>query len=580
MRLSHYLVPTIKEMPAEAETLSHRLMLRAGLIRQLTAGVYCYLPLGWRALRKIEQIIREEMDAIGSQEMLLPLMHPAELWDETGRRKAMDEILFQFRDHKHRSLLLSPTHEEVIGDLARAYVHSYRDLPQQWYQIQTKFRDEVRPRSGLIRTREFTMKDAYSLSTTWEDLDTWYEKNRQAYSNIFRRAGLTTIIVGAHSGAMGGTGSEEFMQVCDSGEDSVVLCDSCGYQANLEVAASRINHREKLDVPMEQVSTPERRTIEEVAGFLGVDESETMKSVVYTLLPEEIPLLVLIRGDLEVSEAKLERTLGQREWRPAHPEEIKEMSGAEPGFIGPVGLVRKDTRILVDESIPEGVPFIGGANKDHYHIRNVTFGRDFAGECVEVRRAAPGDRCSRCQSVLKVEKALELGHIFKLGTKYSDSMGCTFLDENNAEKPIIMGCYGIGVQRIMVGAIEEHADENGIIWPMSIAPYHVILLPLDSRNVELWKKAEEIYKKCWECGIEALIDDREASPGFKFKDADLFGIPIQIVLGKRALDSGNAEVKIRRTGRRIDVPLDALLDDPVKALPWLNDPSLSAPKGK
>ncbi len=578
MRLSHYLVPTIKETPSEAETLSHRLMLRAGLIRQLTAGVYTYLPLGWRALRKIEQIVREEMDAIGSQEMLLPLIHPAELWDETGRRQVMKDILFQFKDNKGRDLLLGPTHEEVIGELARAYIHSYRDLPQQWYQIQTKCRDELRPRSGLMRVREFAMKDAYSLSTSWEDLDVWYERNRQAYSNIFRRAGLSFFIVGAHSGAMGGTGSEEFMLPAESGEDSIAICESCGYQANLEVARSRINHREQLDVPMVDVATPDSRTIEEVAGFLGVDKSETMKSVIYMLLPEQTPLLVLIRGDLEVSESKLEIAVGGHEYRPAHPEEIKEMSGAEPGFIGPVGLKRKDVKILVDDSIAPGVPFIGGANKDHFHIRNVTFLRDFTGDAADLRLACSGDLCSHCDGRLRVLNAIELGHIFKLGTKYSDSMGCMFLDEDNVEKPIIMGCYGIGIGRIMVAAIEEHADENGIVWPMSIAPFHVIIIPLDARNVELWKTAGEIYNKCWESGIEALLDDREQSPGFKFKDADLLGIPIQIILGKRALESGNAEVKIRRTSERPAVPLTQLVSDPRAALPWLGDPALSAPK--
>ncbi len=580
MRLSHHLVPTLKEMPAEAETLSHRLMLRAGLIRQLTAGVYSYLPLGWRTLRNIEQIIREEMDAIGSQEMLLPLLHPAELWDETGRRKDMEEILFQLQDHKHRNLLLSPTHEEVIGELARAYIHSYRDLPQQWYQIQTKFRDELRPRSGLIRTREFTMKDAYSLSVSWEDLDDWYEKNRQAYSNIFTRAGLTTVIVGAHSGAMGGTGSEEFMLVSQSGEDSVVLCDSCGYRANLEIAKSEVKNAKPRDLPTEEVATPDRRTIEEVAGYLDADASETMKSVIYMLVTENIPLLVLIRGDLDVSEAKLEQALSGQEWRPAHPEEITEMSGAEAGFIGPVGLARDDVRIMIDDSIVPGVPYIGGANKDHFHIRNLIRGRDFDGESADLRQARSGDGCAHCGEKLKVERAIELGHIFKLGTKYSDSMGCMFLDENNEEKPIIMGCYGIGVQRIMVAAIEEHADENGIVWPMSIAPYKVIVLPLDRRIAELWEKAENIYEKCRDAGIETMLDDRDASPGFKFKDADLFGIPIQVILGKRALKSGNAEVKIRRTGERHDVRLDELLDDPKRALPWLDDPALSAPKGR
>jgi prolyl-tRNA synthetase len=577
MRLSHYLIPTIKEIPAEAESISHRLMLRAGLIKQLTSGAFSYLPLGWRVLRKIENIVREEMDAIGSQELYLPALHPLDLWNETGRATVMDEIMFKFQDHKGRWMCLGPTHEEVITDLARSFVHSYRDLPQQWYQIQIKFRDEVRPRGGLIRIRQFTMKDAYSLSTSQEDLNEWYLKNRQAYTNIFTRCGLRFYIVGAHSGAMGGSGSEEFMLPTQTGEDSIVVCDSCGYLANLEVATSKIKLHEQLDIPMENVETPDKHTIEEVAGFLGVPEFDTMKSVIYTLAPEETPLLVLIRGDLEVSEAKLEIALKGHEYRPAHPDEIKEMSGAEPGFIGPVGLKRKDVRIIIDDSIPEGVPFISGANKDNFHTKGVTRGRDFNGESADLRLACEGDFCSACETPLRTERAIEIGHIFKLGTKYSECMGATFLDENNLEKPIIMGCYGIGIERIMAGAIEVNADENGIVWPMSIAPFQVIVIPLDKRNEQIWSKAEEIYRRLWESGVEALIDDREASPGFKFKDADLFGIPIHIILSKRALESGNAEVKIRKTGVRTDVSINALLDDPLKALPWLGDESLSRP---
>jgi len=570
MRLSHYLVPTLKEIPAEAETLAHRLMLRAGLIRQLTAGAYTYLPLAKRVLHKIEKIVREEMDAIGSQELYFPAIQPAELWDETGRREVMKEILFQFKDHRGRDLLLAPTHEEDIAELARTFIRSYRDLPQQWYQIQVKFRDEVRPRSGLIRTRQFTMKDAYSLSTSWEDLEVWYQKNRQAYSNIFTRCGLNFFIVGAHSGAMGGTGSEEFMLQSDSGEDSIVICDSCGYQANLEVAKSKINHREKLNVPLEDVHTPDRRTIEEVSEFLGVDRSETMKSVIYMLVPENQPLLVLIRGDLDVSEAKLEIALKGHEHRPAHPEEIQAMAGAEHGFIGPVGLKRKDVKVIIDESIPDGVPFISGANKDHYHTKNVTKGRDFDGEIFDLRSACTGDLCVHCDCVLRAERAIELGHIFKLGTKYSDSMGCMFLDENNSEKPIIMGCYGIGIERIMVGAIESHADENGIIWPMSIAPFHVTILPLDIRLPEAWEIADKIYNRCLEAGIETLIDDRDQSPGFKFKDADLQGIPIRLVIGKNALKSGKAEMKIRSSGEKDEISIESLLEDPKEALrKWL-----------
>ncbi|MCX6646245.1 MAG: proline--tRNA ligase [bacterium] len=577
MRLSHYLVPTIKEIPAEAESISHRLMLRAGLIKQLTSGAFSYLPLGWRVLRKIENIVREEMDAIGSQELYLPALHPLDLWIESGRASVMDEIMFKFQDHKGRWMCLGPTHEEVITDLARSFVHSYRDLPQQWYQIQIKFRDEVRPRGGLIRIRQFTMKDAYSLSTSQEDLNEWYLKNRQAYTNIFTRTGLRFYIVGAHSGAMGGSGSEEFMIPTPTGEDSIVVCDTCGYLANLEVATSKIEHHEKMDVPMENVSTPDRHTIEEVAGYLGVPEFDTMKSVIYMLVPEETPLLVLIRGDLEVSEAKLEIALKGHEYRPAHPDEIKEMSGAEPGFIGPVGLKRKDVRIIIDDSIPEGVPFISGANKDNFHTKGVTRGRDYDGESADLRLACEGDFCTHCDAPLRTERAIEVGHIFKLGTKYSESMGATYLDENNLEKPIIMGCYGIGIERIMAGAIEVNSDENGIIWPMSIAPFQVIVIPLDKRNEQIWSKAEEIYRRLWESGVEALIDDREASPGFKFKDADLFGIPIHIILGKRAIESGNAEVKVRKTGVRTDVSIESLLADPLKALPWLGDETLSRP---
>ena len=577
MRLSHYLVPTLKEIPSDAESVSHRLMLRAGLIRQLTAGAYSYLPLGWRVLRKIEQIVREEMDAIGSQEMYLPALHPLELWNETGRAKVMDEVMFKFQDHKGRWMCLGPTHEEVITDIARAYIHSYRDLPQQWYQIQIKFRDEVRPRGGLIRIRQFTMKDAYSLSTSEEDLSDWYLKNRQAYTNIFTRSGLRFHIVGAHSGAMGGSGSEEFMVPTPTGEDSIVICDSCGYLSNHEVATSRIDNRERVDIPMEDVATPDQRTIEEVAGFLGVPEFETLKAVIYMLLPEETPLLVLIRGDLDVSEAKLEVALKGHENRPAHPEEIREMSGAEPGFIGPVGLKRDDVRILIDESIPQGVPFISGANKGHTHTKGVTRGRDYDGESADLRLVGEWDFCSHCESQLRTERAIEVGHIFKLGTKYSESMGAMYLDENNVEKPIIMGCYGIGIERIMACAIEVNSDDNGIIWPMSIAPYQVIVIPLDKRNEDIWAKADAVYYRLWDAGIETLIDDREASPGFKFKDADLFGIPIHIILGKRAIESGNAEVKIRKTGERVDVSIESLLDDPQAALPWLTDESLSRP---
>ncbi len=557
MRLSKFLMPTTKELPAEAVVRSHQLMLKAGLIRQLTAGVYNFLPLGWRTLRKVEQIVREEQDRIGAQELLMPVIHPQELWEQTGRSEALDAILFRLVDKKGRHLLLSPTHEETISEIAAAYLQSYRDLPQTWYHIQLKFRDEPRPRSGVIRSRQFIMKDAYSFDADDKMLDESYRKERVAYSRTFSRCGVETFIVGAFSGAMGGKDSEEFMCLSDAGEDRIVYCEKCGYKTNMEVAQSRISRLEPLGKPVEDIETPEKRTIEEVSEFLGVPPERLMKVVIYIV--DSKPVMVLIRGDQEVLEEKFTGRFGET-WRPAEPHEIQDMAGAEPGFIGPVGLKRKDVLIVADESLQPGVDYISGANRSHYHRSGIVIGENvMPAETLNLREVSEGEGCIMCEAPLKIDKAIELGHIFKLGTKYSEALGINYLDAEGNEKKVKMGCYGIGVERIMASAIEVHSDDDGIIWPATIAPYHAIVLPLDHRDAELVGAADKCYNDLWANGVEALIDDREQSAGFKFKDADLIGIPIHVIFGLKSFKNGEAEIKIRATQERRKVAIDKVV---------------------
>jgi len=555
MRLSKAFIPTLKELPADAAIPSHQLMLRAGLMRPLGAGIYSFLPLGYRVMKKVMQIIREEMDAIGGQEFHLPALNPLELWEQTDRVKGFGDILFHI---KNRPLVLAPTHEEVIGLIASNHVKSYRDLPQIWYQIQTKFRNEPRPRSGVLRGRQFIMKDSYSLDATWEGLDRSYDLHAEAYKRIFTRCGLKFFIVGASSGAMGGTGSQEFMMESESGEDTCAVCKNCGYAANLEVATSNVPKakRQHDGKAPEEIHTPNVRTIDELAAFLNVDHSVLAKSLVY--MQDKTPVLVLMLGNDQLNEAKLHAVLGA-DVRPAHPEELHQITGADAGSIGPVGL--KGFKIIADKRLEGANNLISGANKNDYHLANIDLERDAEiNGYYDLRVVQNGESCPSCGSPLRIVNAIELGHIFKLGTRYSDALGAKYLDENGKENPIIMGSYGIGVERIVACHIEQNHDKDGIIWDKNIAPYHVHLILLTGKGHATKNVAEEVYRKLQESNIEVLYDDREdASPGFKFKDADLLGMPLQVIVGEKNVANGNVEIKQRKTGKREVVKIDRVV---------------------
>ncbi len=544
MRWSQAFLPTFKEVPSDAEELSHQLMLRSGQMRPLTAGVYSYLPLGWRAIRKAMSIIREEMDRIGGQEFMLPVLAPAEIWNETGRLKAHGDLMFKLKDRKQRELCLCPTHEEIIVSIARDQVRSWRVLPQIWYQIQTKFRDELRPRSGVLRARQFTMKDAYSLGADEKHLDESYELHRTAYERIFTRCGLSFVTVKASSGLMGGSASEEFMVQAAAGEDTIVRCTACSYAANTEVAMSRMSKIEGHDGALEEVHTPGYRTVEEVSGFLKVKPEQLMKSLV--IIHQEKPAFILVRGDDEMNESKVTSALGG-EWRPAEPQEVLALCQANVGYVSPVGI--KDVRILADLRLEGAVGLVSGANKEEYHLRNINLARDVKVEkFADLRSIKDGEACPKCGKPLAMVRVIELGHIFKLGLKYSTAMNATFQDAEGNEKPIVMGSYGIGVERIIASAIEQESghDKDGIIWPMSLAPYQVLVLPINMSHKETVDTAEVIYRDCQEAGIEVLLDDRDDRPGVKFKDADLIGIPIRVTIGEKTLAEGKVEVKLRR----------------------------------
>lgn len=553
MRLSEYLLPTLKEVPKDAELASHKLLLRAGLIRPLAAGIYTYLPLGWRVLRKIEGIIREEMDAIGGQELHLPIVHPAELWALSGRLEEFGPLLARFHDRAGRAMVLGPTHEEVITDLVRQEVRSYRQLPLMLYQIQTKFRDEPRSRGGLLRVREFTMKDGYSFHESFEDLDEYYPIIYQAYSNIFRRCGLRPLAVEADPGLMGGTGSHEFMLPNDWGEDRLVQCGKCSYAANLDSAqAQKDCHDGAEELVVEEVSTPGCYTIEAVANYLHVPRRKTAKAVFYSAADELV--FAVIRGDLEVNEAKLARALGGAQLHPATEQEIVEV-GAVPGYASPIGLENEKLKVIVDDSITITKNLVAGANREGYHLKNVNFPRDFPPvKVADIALVRDGDGCPRCGGVLRVRRGIELGHIFKLGTRYSEALGASFLDRDNQERPFVMGCYGIGTGRLMAAVIEAHHDERGISWPVSIAPFQVILLVLNADERAQAELGELLYEKLGE-EFELLYDDRMESAGVKFNDADLIGIPLQLIVGPRGMEEKKIEIKRRRDGKRHAVPI-------------------------
>lgn len=553
MRLSSGFIPTLKEEPADAIMPSHKLLIRAGLVRPLAAGVYSFLPLGWKVAKKVMQIIREEMDAIGGQEFHLPALNPIELWEETGRLRDFGDVIFHL---KNRPLVLAPTHEEVICLIAKHHIKSYKDLPQIWYQIQTKFRNEPRPRSGVIRGRQFIMKDSYSLDASWEGLDKSYELHKQAYIRIYTRCGLKFFIVGASTGAMGGSASEEFMVESPYGEDSVVLCDKCGYAANTEIAQSNVPPAKRYpeSKSLEEIYTPNVRTINELSQFLRVPTDILAKSLVYKHNGQ--PILVLMLGNDQLVEAKLLKALGGGELTPMEPEELKNLTGANAGSIGPIGL--KNFKIVADNRLKGANNLVSGANKDDYHIANIDMERDVNVDgYFDLRKVEEGEPCINCGNPLRIVNAIEIGHIFKLGTKYSEAMKATFLDENGQEKPIIMGSYGIGVERIIACHIEQNHDENGIIWDKAIAPFQVHLISVNTEVPSVVETAEKLYEKFNAEKIETLYDDRkDVSPGYKFKDADLLGMPLQVIVSERNLKNNQVEIKLRRSGERILVDLD------------------------
>jgi len=554
MRYSRAFIPTLRQLPADAQAVSHQLMLRAGLIRQLAAGVYSFLPLGWRVMQKVMRIIREEMDAIGAQEFHFPALNPADIWQQTGRIETMGDVLFHIKNRE--GLVLAPTHEEVVAFHARQHIRSYRELPQIWYQIQPKFRNEPRPRFGVLRGRQFTMKDSYSLDADWEGLDRSYELHAQAYRRIFARCGLRFFVVGASSGAMGGSASQEFMVESPAGEDTCVRCSQCGYAANVEIARSAVEPTARLpeSAPLERFATPGVRTIDDLITQHGIPEERCAKALVY--IADGEPVMVLLRGNDELNEAKLQAVLGATTLRPATPEELRQYTGASAGSIGPIGLPTP-MRVIADERLRDANELVSGANADGYHYRHIDLRRDCRIDLyADLRTVQPGEPCPECGAALEVVRAIEVGHIFKLGTKYSEALGARFLDEHGNERPIVMGSYGIGVERIIAAFIEQNHDEHGICWIPAIAPYHVHLLALGiERSDAVRQHSEELYQSLWAAGVEVLYDDREESAGVKFNDADLLGLPLQLIVSARGLEAGTVELKERRSGRRHHVPL-------------------------
>ena len=544
MRVSRYFVPTRKEIPKEAEIPSHRMMLRAGLIRQHAAGVYSILPMGWRVLTNIMRVIREEMDRIGCQEFFLPALSPGELWKKSGRWETFGDDMFRLKDRKNRDLCLAPTHEEVFTEIAAADIRSYRDMPQMWYQIQTKFRDEVRPRSGLLRMRQFLMKDAYSFDATPEGLDESYRLQRDAYLRIFERVGLKVNVVRASSGAMGGRDCEEFVVLSESGDDQIVNCPACGYAANQEVAESWIGKVAGEREELRKVHTPDKRTIDQVSAFLGVSSERLVKSLVYRTA--EGFAFVLVRGDHQVDEGKCEAALGES--RPAEPEEVRALAGADIGFVSPFGLT--GVRVLADPVLEGTTGLVAGANENDFHLLGVDMERDIpVNRYVPLRAVQQSDPCARCGMPLDVSRAIEVGHIFKLGIKYSKSLHATYLDPHGKEQYIVMGCYGIGVGRTVAAAIEQNHDKDGIIFPLPLAPFQVIVIPVNVKDTNIRDTAFTLYQSLAKEGLEVLIDDRDERPGIKFKDADLIGIPIRITVGAKARENSQVDIKVRKTGQ-------------------------------
>lgn len=558
MRYSQILIPTLKEVPAEAEVVSHQLMLRAGFIKKLTSGVYTYLPYGLAAIRRVEHIVREEMNRAGAQELSMPMVQPADLWQESGRYEKYGPELLRFKDRHERESCLGPTHEEVITDIARKELHSYRDLPVNLYQIQTKFRDEIRPRFGLMRGREFIMKDAYSFDVDDEAAEVSYRKMYDAYNRIFERCGLEFRCVQADSGAIGGSFSHEFMVLADTGEDTIAVCNQCNWAANLEKAEVKLVDNQPTSDPQEmvKVETPGKRKVKSVCQFLDIDAEELVKTLVY--LADGEPVAVLLRGDRELEEVKLKNYLGVTDLRLADDKETFDATGVPSGYLGPIG---SKVRLVADQEIISMVNVTMGANEKNHHLQNVNYGRDFKVEVIgDFRQLTEVDPCPECSGSIRLVEGIEVGHIFKLGTSYSESMRAYYQDSDGNERPLVMGCYGIGVSRVVAAAIEQNHDDNGIIFPVPLAPFQVVVLNLGFTDPEVSEAAEKIYTQLSEAGFEVFIDDRDERPGIKFKDADLLGFPYRITVGKRFKDNLMIEVRRRQDGETEDVFIDDIVN--------------------
>ncbi len=567
MRLSNAFLKTMKEVPKEAQVVSHQLMFRAGMIQKLASGIYNYLPMALRSLRKIETIIREELEKKGCQEVLMPVVQPAELWKESGRWEYYGAELLRFKDRKDSDFCLGPTHEEVITDMVRKNLKSYKQLPWNLYQIQSKFRDEIRPRFGLMRGREFIMKDAYSFDESMEKSMANYQLMFEAYTAIFNRCGLKFKAVEAATGAIGGDRSHEFQVLAESGEDGILSCSHCDYAANEEKAkVKERNYKmdQSLFLNIEEVHTPNQKSIEDVASFLGKKPDDLIKSMVYMI--DEESVLVLVPGNKEVNEAKLQAAFNANVVQLANDKTVEEITGASTGFAGPVGL-KKKIRIAADSGIQGIINMVCGANKTDYHLTGVNLDRDFKADIMgDFIHAAAGEPCPVCEEgKLEAHRGIEVGQVFYLGTKYSKSMSCNFLDRNGKEVPAEMGCYGIGVGRTLAAAIEQNHDEAGIIWPMAIAPYEVLVMPLQLKDENVVSVGNSLYKWFREAGIDAAIDDRNERPGFKFNDADLIGYPLQIIIGSKSLAEGMVEVKVRATGEKIKMKVDEVQEWVVKS---------------
>ena len=557
MRYSQVLIPTMKEVPSEAEVISHQLMLRAGFIKKLTSGIYTYLPYGLAAIRRVENIVREEMNRAGAQELSMPMVQPADLWKESGRYEKYGPELLRFKDRHERESCLGPTHEEVITDIARKEMHSYRDLPVNLYQIQTKFRDEIRPRFGLMRGREFIMKDAYSFDVDDEAAEVSYRKMYDAYNRIFERCGLEFRCVEADSGAIGGSFSHEFMVLADTGEDTIAVCNECNWAANLEKAEVKMRDRPAGfgQREMVKVETPGTRKVQSVCEFLGIGPDQLVKTLV--VLADGEPVAVMLRGDRELEEVKLKNYLGAADIRPADDKEIFDATGVPSGYLGPIN---SKIRLLADQEVPAMVNLTVGANEKNYHLQNVNFGRDFeVTEVADFRQLTKDDPCPSCGSAIRLVEGIEVGHIFKLGTSYSESMNAYYQDRDGNERPLVMGCYGIGVSRVVAAAIEQHHDDNGIIFPVPLAPYQVTVLNLGLNDPEVSAAAERIYEQLSEAGIDTFIDDRDERPGIKFKDADLLGFPFRITVGKRFKEKAMVEIRCRQDGTTEDIGIDDIV---------------------